>query len=109
MHPLLESLVTMRRARKLTQHDLATRTTLSRTAVQRAESGRTDPHLSTLVELARALDMDIMVVPKTLREELKWFIQAQGKCLGHPPGISAPLSIVDEIVRGNNYMQVPDQ
>lgn len=103
MHPLLESLVTMRKARKLTQDELATRTTLNRTSIQQAESGKTDPHLSTLVELARALDMDIMVVPKALRQELEWFIQAEGKCLGHPPGISAPLSIVDEIVSGNDY------
>lgn len=102
MHPLLESLVTMRKARKLTQDELATRTTLSRTAIQQAESGKTDPHFSTLLELARALDMDIMAVPKALRQELEWFIQAEGKCLGHPPGISAPLSIVDEIVRGSN-------
>lgn len=102
MHLLLESLVTLRRAKKLTQHDLATRTTLSRTAIQQAESGKTDPHFSTLLELARALDMDIMVVPKALRQELEWFIQAEGKCLGHPPGISAPLSVVDEILRDNN-------
>ncbi|UHL63510.1 helix-turn-helix domain-containing protein [Paralcaligenes sp. KSB-10] len=102
MHSLLASLVTMRKASDLTQDELARRTGLSRTTIQQTESGTTDPHFSTLFEIARALGMDIMVVPRPLRKELEWFIQAEGKCLGHPPGISAPLSIVDEIVRGNN-------
>ncbi|WP_350495043.1 helix-turn-helix domain-containing protein [Neopusillimonas aromaticivorans] len=92
----------MRKSRHLTQNELATLTALSRTAIQQAESGKADPRLSTLLELARALDMDIMFVPKALRQELEWFIQAEGKCLGHPPGINAPLSIVDEIICGNN-------
>lgn len=103
MHPLVESLVTMRKARNVTLEELAERTALPRTVIQQAESGKTDPHLSTLSEVASALGMDIMVVPKALRQELEWFIQAEGKCLGHQPGISAPLSIVDEIIRGNNF------
>jgi len=86
----------------MTQGELATKAALSRTAVQQVESGRTDPHFSTLLALVGAVDMDIMVVPKALRQELQWFIQAEGKCLGHPPGISAPLSIVDEIIGRNN-------
>jgi transcriptional regulator with XRE-family HTH domain len=79
----------IRKARNLTQDELATRTALSRTVIQQTESGKTDPHFSTLLELARALDMDIMLVPTALRQELEWFIQAEGKCLGHPPGIRA--------------------
>lgn len=102
MHSLLLSLATIRKARNLTQEELAKRTALTRTAIHRAESGKTDPHLSTLLKWARALDMDVMFVPKALRQELEWFIQAEGKCLAHPPGISAPFSVVDEILRGDN-------
>lgn len=98
MHPLLESLVLMRKACGWTQDELAKRTRLSRTSVQKAESGVTDPRLSTLHEMARALDMEIIAVPKPLRQELEWFIQAGGKWLGHPPGVSAPLSAVDELL-----------
>lgn len=94
MQTLLESLVTARKARGLTQGELATRAALSRAAVQQVESGRADPHFSTLLALVEAVDMDVMVVPKALRQELEWFIQAEGKCLGHPPGISRPCPLL---------------
>lgn len=103
MHPLLTSLIAMRQAKHLTQGELASHSGLSRTAIQHAESGETDPRFSTLFEMARALDMDIIAVPRPLRQELEWFIQSGGKVLGHPPGISAPLSAVDELLRENKH------
>ncbi|NYT62728.1 helix-turn-helix transcriptional regulator [Alcaligenaceae bacterium] len=100
MHPLVKILTAMREAQGLTQRELATRASLSPTSVHRVECGGTDPHLSTLHGMADVLGMEIIAVPKELRQELDWFIQAGGKCLGHPPGISAPLSIVDMVVAG---------
>lgn len=102
MTALLDRLVAARKARGWTQGQLAERAMLSRTAVQQTESGATDPHFSTLYEIARAMDMEFIAVPKPLRHELEQFVQAGGRCLGHPPGVSAPLSIVDEIVGGGH-------
>lgn len=102
MKALLDSLVSARKARGWTQSQLAERAMLSRTAVQQAESRATDPHLSTLYEMARAMNMELMAVPTALREELEMFVRAGGRWLGHPPGVSAPLSIVDEIVGGGH-------
>lgn len=100
MASLLDSLIAARKSRGWTQSQLAQRAMLSRTAVQRAESGISDPQWSTLYEMARALGLELMAVPKPLRQELEHFVQAGGRCLGHPPGVSAPLSIVDEILAG---------
>lgn len=100
MKAMLDSLVSARKARGWTQSQLAERAMLSRTAVQQAEAGETDPHFSTLYVMARAMEMEFMTVPTALRGELEMFVQAGGRWLGHPPGVSAPLSIVDEIVRG---------
>lgn len=100
MKRLVESLASARKARGWSQARLAERTMLSRTTVQKAETGIANPRLSTLESMARAMEMEFMVVPSALREELEMFIRAGGKWLGHPPGVSAPLSIVDEILNG---------
>ncbi len=100
MKTIVEDLVSARKARGWTQAQLAERTMLSRATVQKVETDKTDPHFSTLYEMARAMKMEFMVVPSALREELEMFVRAGGKWLGHPPGVSAPLSIVDEILNG---------
>jgi len=104
MKTIVEDLVSARKARGWTQAQLAERTMLSRATVQKVETDKTDPHFSTLYEMSRAMGMELMVVPSALREELEMFVRAGGKWLGHPPGVSAPLSIVDEIlnIEGNH-------
>ena len=62
-HGLLARLAHARKAANLTQAELAERAGLSRMTVQRLESGSLDPRLSTLQELARALDMQLQVLP----------------------------------------------
>lgn len=101
MKTLVEDLVSARKARGWTQAQLAERAMLGRMAVQKVENGVTDPKFSAIESMARAMEMELMVVPSALREELEMFIRAGGKWLGHPPGVSAPLSIVDEILNGD--------
>ena len=72
---------------------------LSRMTVQRTEAGKIDPRLSTLLVLARALDMDLMLVPTSLRSDLENFVRSGGQFLGQPSGISAPTSLVDELLQ----------
>ncbi len=62
-HGLLARLADARKAANLTQAELAERAGLSRMTVQRLESGSLDPRLSTLQELARALDMQLQALP----------------------------------------------
>lgn len=88
----------VRNAAGLTQAELAERAGLSRMAVQKAESGTTDPRLSTLQVMARALGMELMLVPAELRPELERFIQSGGRMLGQQAGVGAPASIVDDIL-----------
>jgi transcriptional regulator with XRE-family HTH domain len=63
---LAARLVALRRQRGLTQDGLAKRAGLSRVFVARLETARQDPTLSTLVKLARALEVDVaeFVSPK---------------------------------------------
>lgn len=96
---VIEQLKNVRKAAGLNHEELAQRAGVSRMTVQRTEAGKIDPRMSTLFVLARALDMDVMLVPKPLRTELENFVQSGGRFLGQPPGTGAPLSIVDELLR----------
>jgi transcriptional regulator with XRE-family HTH domain len=53
-----------REAKGLTQRALSEKTGLAQNHISRIETGSTDLQLSTLLELARALDMEMMLVPR---------------------------------------------
>lgn len=99
MNNVIEQLVQARRAAGLTQAELAERAGLSRMAVQKAESGNTDPRLSTVQVMARALSMELMVIPAALRAELEQFVRSGGRMLARQAGVDAPASVVDEILQ----------
>ena len=90
----------IRKAAGLTQAQLAEQSGLNRMTVQRLESGALDPRVSTLLEMARAMGMDLMLVPQSLRQEVQGFIQSGGRVLGQPVGVDAPASVVDWLSSG---------
>ena len=90
---LVQELEAVRQQAGLTQAELAQAAGVSRMTVSRIEAGF-DPRLSTLHELVRALDMELMLVPKAIKQELQGFIQSGGRLLGQAPGIDAPKSVV---------------
>ena len=69
--------------------------------VQRTETGKIAPRLSTVLVLARALGMDLMLVPKSLRPDLENFVRSGGRFLGQPSGIAAPPSLVDKLLQSD--------
>lgn len=75
--PLIPTLARERKAQHLTQAELAERAGLSRMTVQRLESGSLDPRLSTLLEMARVLGMDLVAVPARLRPQLEALLRIQ--------------------------------
>jgi transcriptional regulator with XRE-family HTH domain len=95
---LIEALVQVRQTHGLSQAQLADKAGLSRMAVQKTEAGATDPKFSTLHEMARALGMELMLVPAPLRRDLEAFIHSGGRVLGQPVGVDAPRSVVDDLV-----------
>ena len=93
MSNLIQQLEAMRKAANITQHDLAANAGLSRMTVQRAEAGQIDPRLSSILAIAKTLNVELMLVPTALRHELESFVRSGGRFLGQPPGAGAPLSI----------------
>jgi DNA-binding XRE family transcriptional regulator len=99
MSNLIQQLEVMRKAANLTQDDLATHAGLSRMTVQRAEAGQIDPRLSSVLAIAKTLNVELMLVPTALRHELESFVRSGGRFLGQPSGTGAPLSIVQTLER----------
>ena len=99
MSNLIQQLEVMRKAANLTQDDLAANAGLSRMTVQRAEAGQIDPRLSSVLAIAKTLNVELMLVPTALRDELESFVRSGGRFLGQPPGAGAPLSIVQTLER----------
>lgn len=94
MTSLIDELQGVRTQLGMTQADLAHAAGVNRMTVSRIEAGY-DPRLSTLNELIRALGMDVLLVPKSLKQEVKGFIQSGGRVIGQTPGIDAPKSVVE--------------
>ena len=99
MSNLIQQLEVLRKAANLTQDDLAANAGLSRMTVQRAEAGQIDPRLSSVLAIAKTLNVELMLMPTALRHELESFVRSGGRILGQPPGAGAPLSIVQTLER----------
>ena len=68
---------TIRSARKdrgLSQAELAGRLRMTQAQIARIENSLTDPRLSTLTELSRALGLELVLVPKQLLPSVKSLI-----------------------------------
>lgn len=74
-YPLVAGLTAIRKAKQMTQADLAHAAGLSRMTVQRLESNGLDPRLSTLQEMARVLEQDLVMIPLELRGAFDQWLQ----------------------------------
>ena len=61
---IIRELKEAREAKGLSQRDLGARIGVPQSHISKIESGRSDIRLSSLIEFARALDLDLMLVPR---------------------------------------------
>jgi transcriptional regulator with XRE-family HTH domain len=81
-----------RRKRAWSQRDLAARTGLPQPHVSGIESGDTVPRFDTLLDIVRVLDLDLLLVPRTLVPAVQSLIRAQEE----PESAEKPLYASDE-------------
>lgn len=65
MLPILSQLKTARLEKKLRQSELGAKLGLPQSHISRIERGETDPRLSTFLDMARLLDYEPVLVPRT--------------------------------------------
>jgi len=107
INSIAAELETVRKASGLTQEQLAVKAGLNRMTVQRLESGTLDPRLSTVLEMARAMGMELLLVPQSLRHEVYGFIRSGGRALAQPAGADAPASVVDVLASQHGNKRRP--
>ncbi len=61
-----ESLKKARQTKKLSQRDLSHKTGITQSQISKFENGAVDLQVSSLIELARGLDLEPMLVPRAL-------------------------------------------
>ncbi len=77
MGDILNSLKQRRQALKLKQSELGSKLGLPQSHISKIEQGATDPRLSTVTELARLLDQELLLVPRELLPALKALINGE--------------------------------
>jgi DNA-binding XRE family transcriptional regulator len=67
-----------RRRAKLTQDQVALRAGLSRVSYRAVETGAAAPRASTLINIARALGMEMMLIPKEMVPAVQAMLRSGG-------------------------------
>ncbi|MFA5951873.1 MAG: helix-turn-helix domain-containing protein [Hyphomicrobium sp.] len=73
---LLSQLRQVREDARITQRALSERTGLTQSHISQIESGKLEPGLTSFIELARALDLELVLVPKKMLPAITGIIRA---------------------------------
>lgn len=77
MEDLIKELRIARRKKGLTQSELAYRVGLPQSHISSIERGKIDIRVSTLIQLARVLDHEMMLVPRQFNTLIKAIIEGK--------------------------------
>lgn len=79
LEPLGDALRQARREKGWSQRDLSARAHLTQAQISRIENGEVDLQVSTLLELARSLDMDLQLVPRSAIPAVEAAVRSAGE------------------------------
>jgi transcriptional regulator with XRE-family HTH domain len=77
-HGIVSALRRAREEKGLSQRALGGKIGLSQNHISKIENAAVDPQLSNLVELARALDLEVMLVPRRTVPAVQGLVRVQG-------------------------------
>ena len=77
MSRILEELKTARQSKGLNQSSLGKKLGLPQSHVSKIEQGVTDPRLSTVTEMSRLLDHELILIPRQLVPAIRAIISGQ--------------------------------
>lgn len=77
MNEIIKSLKKARIERKLTQSELGSKLGLPQSHISKIEQGDTDLRLSTVADMARLLDLELVLVPRHMLPVIKAMIEGK--------------------------------
>jgi len=86
-------------AHGLSQRALAVRSGLTQAHISQIERGTTEPGLSSLIDLARALDFEVTLVPKKLVPAVRAIVGAPQQAIAGPQDQVELVGSIERIVR----------
>lgn len=98
MDNVIDQLRSARTAAGTSQRELSNRTGLTQSNISLIENGSTEPGLNTVVQLARALDLELVLVPKKLVPAVSGIIRPNADGAGLTPQLGA--NALAELNRG---------
>lgn len=75
MSEIIKALKSARLEKKLKQSELGSKLGLPQSHISKIEQGATDPRLSTVTDMARVLDQELVLVPRTMLRVIKAIIR----------------------------------
>ena len=66
MNTIIEQLKVARKAKNLKQSELGKKLGLPQSHISKIEKGATDPRLSTIMDMGRLMDQELMLIPRHL-------------------------------------------
>ncbi len=79
MNKVIKALKGVRLAQKLKQSELGSKLGLPQSHISKIEQGSTDPRLSTVTDMARLLDQELVLVPRTMLPAIKALIKGDNE------------------------------
>ena len=77
MEPISRQLHLARKAKHLTQQELGTRLGWAQGRISAIETGRLDPRLTSIVQMGRLLDQEVVLVPRSLLPTIQTLISGK--------------------------------
>lgn len=77
MNEIIKSLKNIRLEKRLKQTELGSKLGLPQSHISKIEQGATDPRLSTVTDMARLLDQELVLVPRHMLPTVKAIIEGK--------------------------------
>ncbi|MBI3440552.1 MAG: helix-turn-helix transcriptional regulator [Proteobacteria bacterium] len=79
MNRILQELKAARHGKGLKQAELGQKLGLPQSHISKIESGETDPRLSTVEDMARLTDQELMLIPRQLVSAVRALVSGEGE------------------------------
>lgn len=81
---IMRQLRSARESQKMSQRELSTRSGLTQSHISQIERGTMEPGLASLVDVARALDLEVVLAPKKLMPAIRNIVESTSAAGGMP-------------------------